>query len=86
MKNKQEKQEEKDKIYNIFKKYIDANCIGNTAYVRAYADIMGVTFHYRDDLRNFKRGKNIPLSHIVAFCSFLNDKQKSDFLEGLFNA
>jgi hypothetical protein len=82
MKNKQE---EKDKIYNIFKKYIDENGIGNTAYVRAYADIIGVTFNYRYDLRSLKRGKNIPLSHIFVFCSFLNDRQKNDFLGELFN-
>jgi hypothetical protein len=86
MKNKQEKQEDKDKIYNIFKKYIDDKCIGNTMYVRAYADIVGVTFNYRYDLRNLKRGANIPLSHIVVFCSFLNEKQKNAFLGELFNA
>jgi len=79
------KQEEKDKVYNIFKKYIEDKCIGNTMYAKAYADMRGITFNYRHDLRVLKRGANIPLSHIVVFCSFLNDKQKDAFLGELFN-
>lgn len=82
MKNSQEK---KDKIYNIFKRYIDDKCINNTAYARAYAEQIGISFHYRCDLRNFKRGDEIPLSHIFVFCSFLNDNQKNEFLQELFN-
>lgn len=83
MKNSQEK---KDKIYNIFKRYIDDKCINNTAYARAYAEQIGISFHYRCDLRNLKRGDEIPLSHIFVFCSFLNDSQKNEFLGELFNA
>lgn len=81
-----DKQDQKDKIHNIFKKYIIENNIGNTMYVKKYADIVGVTFNYRYDLRNLKRGANIPLSHIVVFCSFLNENQKNAFLGELFNA
>jgi len=80
------KQDKKDKIYNIFKKYIEDKCIGNTMYAKAYADTMGITFSYRHDLRVLKRGARIPHSHILVFCSFLNDKQKNEFLAELFNA
>ena len=81
-----DKQEEKEKIYNIFKKYIVENNIGNTKYTKEYTDTMGITFNYRHDLRVLKRGASIPLSHLVVFCSFLNEKQKNAFLGELFNA
>jgi hypothetical protein len=74
---------QKDRVYDIFKRYIDENNIKNSEYTRAYCDQIGVSFNYRYDLRNLKRDFKIPLSHIVVFCEFLTDSQRSKFFKEL---